>query len=291
MQQGLARPMAPPECLTRHPPPASPPRPPAGLQSTARGRKGAAPERCATPELGCAYVGLEYRGHGASGGDLARCGLGDWAADVALALRAAAGGRRALLVGSSIGAWLALHAALAAPAPHPVAGLLLVAPAVDASLRWQAEARPAGAEDLALLPSPYVFGGGILVGRRLIADANQGWLLLDAPGKLAGLASGLPVHILHGERDDVVPLAEVRALAAALAAAGADVRLEVIPGGDHRLSRDEDLARILAALRGLQAAADAAGGTELGEKVSAGLLCVGACLRCRGGTPRAGGGL
>jgi alpha-beta hydrolase superfamily lysophospholipase len=265
----------------RPPPPARA----AGLLSCWDGVKGLALEAAAA-SMGCHYLTLHYRGHGAgaarSGGaldDVTR--LQQWVDDVLGVLRAVRHTHpesRFILVGSSLGGWLALLAALPPPetasasaaagaaAAAAVAGLLLLAPAVDASRRWAATSAadaasegPERAEDpgFVTLPSAYVDGGGIRLRRALVADANARHVLLEGPGReRLGALRRIPVRVLHGERDDVVPVEAAKALAAALAAAGVeDVELHVAEEGDHRLSRPQDVARMGASLQELVARA------------------------------------
>jgi pimeloyl-ACP methyl ester carboxylesterase len=193
---------------------------------------------------------LHYRGHGAgaarSSGDVrAVLSLQEWIDDV-LSVLDRAPNATFVLVGSSLGAWLALHAALARP--HAVRAFLLVAPAPDASRRWAAlgDDTAAGPE-LVTVPSAYVPGGGIALSRALLADANARHRVLGGANAAALRALRCPAHILHGGDDDVVPVGDAAALARGLPGS----TLEVVRGGDHRLSREEDLDRMERALRGL----------------------------------------
>lgn len=197
---------------------------------------------------------LHCQGHGAgparsSGAVAAIASVRQWVDDV-LAVLDAVPPADALwvLVGSSLGGWLALHAALARPSSAQA--LLLVAPAVDASRRWAAAAAAAAAgleeapPEFVTVPSAYVPEGGITLRRALVDDANERWLLLEGggPGRLRAVRC--PVRILHGDRDDVVPLEGARRLEGALPLGA----LEVVGGGDHRLSRPGDLLRLEEAL-------------------------------------------
>ena len=223
----------------------------AGLRSSWDGRKGAALE-AAAQRSASNYLTLHYQGHGT--GSAASSGTVDnvhtmeeWIEEVLAVLDVAAAAAPAassklVLVGSSLGAWLALHVAL--QRPECVSGLVLIAPAVDASRRW-AEATAVGSA--VLIPSSFVPGGAIHLRRELVDDANSHFLLLEGEG-LQGLAAGMRgchVHILHGDGDDVVPTADAQRLAAALPGA----TLEILEGGDHRLSRAEDLNRLEEAVR------------------------------------------
>ncbi|PRW61572.1 alpha beta hydrolase [Chlorella sorokiniana] len=193
----------------------------------------------ATRQLGCNYWALEYQGHGDSTQNFEECTLTTWLDDV-LQLLDSMGSQRQFLVGSSMGAWLALHAALRRP--HLVQGLLLLAPAVDISQHWQAVAQPTGVDaaghELVLLPSAYVEGGGIRVRRQLLEEASAHHLLLHT-GQLEALTC--PATIMHSIRDDVVPLELVQRLADELQRSSRAFHLELLPDGNHRLSREQDL--------------------------------------------------
>jgi len=184
---------------------------------------------------------FDYRGHGRSAGRFEDGCIGDWLEDV-LAVLDRVVRHPAVLVGSSMGGWLALLAARARPAR--VAGLVLVAPAPDFTARLIEPAltegqRAALARDgVVRMPSDY--GGPLPLTARLIEEARR-HLLLGAP-----LGLPLPVHILHGQRDPDVPWTLSVELAARLE--GAAVTLELVAEGDHRLSREEDLKRLAAAI-------------------------------------------
>jgi len=148
-----------------------------------------------------------------------------------------------VLVGSSMGGWLALLAALARP--RQVAALLLIAPAPDFTERLYRERldeqqrraleRQGYCEiDSAYEPEPYV------VTRRLLDEARN-HLLRDAP-----LPVEVPVRLIHGQRDDAVPWRLSLDLAQQLQSA--DVELQLVKSGDHRLSEPADLRRLLGTL-------------------------------------------
>ncbi|PSC73985.1 mycophenolic acid acyl-glucuronide mitochondrial [Micractinium conductrix] len=210
-----------------------------GLTSNMHGEKARELERFATRQLGCNFWALEYQGHGDSSPNFLECTLATWLADV-LQLVDSIGGQRQILVGSSLGGWLALHAAL--QRPHLVQGLLLLAPAVDVSQHWEAAAQPAGVDawghDLLQLPSAYVQEGGIQVRRSLFEEASRHHLLLHT-GQLEAVTC--PATIMHSIRDDVVPLELVQRLSDELAASSRAFHIEMLPDGNHRLSREQDL--------------------------------------------------
>jgi pimeloyl-ACP methyl ester carboxylesterase len=192
-------------------------------------------------KTGRAFLRFDYRGHGLSGGRFDDGCIGDWRADVLDMLDRVVPGR-AVLVGSSMGGWLMLLAALARP--ERVRGLVGIAAAPDFThdlmlRRLTAEERAVLDRDGVLL-APSAYGEPLPITRRLLDD-GEAHLLLDRPIELA-----CPVHLLHGQLDPDVPWQTALRLAAAIA--GGAVTVELIKDGDHRLSREEDLRRIAAAL-------------------------------------------
>jgi pimeloyl-ACP methyl ester carboxylesterase len=191
-----------------------------------------------------AFLRLDYSGHGASGGAFADGTIGLWTQD-ALAVIAARAGDAPLLVGSSMGGWIALNVALA----RPVAALVGIAAAPDFTedLMWDAAMPQEQAALLAAghidVPNPY--GPPQRITRALIEDGRR-HLRLRAPIPL-----DLPLRLLHGQRDAEVPWERSLRLAERLG--GGDVQVTLVKDGDHRLSRPADLAllcRILGALLG-----------------------------------------
>jgi pimeloyl-ACP methyl ester carboxylesterase len=194
---------------------------------------------------GQAYLRFDYFAHGASSGDFARATIGRWREDALAMLDGVAEGPQ-ILVGSSIGGWLMLLAALARP--ERVAGLVGIAAAPDATeaLMW-AKFSPEVREQIeregaARLASAYS-ADGYLFTRTLIEEGRR-HLLMGAPVPIA-----CPVRLLHGMRDPDVPWQTSLALADRLVSR--DVTVTLVKEGDHRLSTESDLAlleRTLAAL-------------------------------------------
>ncbi len=189
--------------------------------------------RCAAS--GQAMLRFDYSGHGASGGKFEDGTMSRWSEDALVAIDRLTAGPL-ILVGSSMGGWIALLAALARP--HRVAGLVGLAAAPDFTerLMWDAMAPPERTrlltEGVLMLPSAY--GPPTTITRALIEDGRR-HLLLDAPIPITA-----PVRLLHGQADPDVPWETSLRLAARLA--GADVRVILVKDGDHRLSRPADLA-------------------------------------------------
>jgi pimeloyl-ACP methyl ester carboxylesterase len=183
---------------------------------------------------GQAMLRLDYSGHGASGGAFTDGTIGRWTED-ALAVIATIEGPL-LLIGSSMGGWIALLVARALGAR--IAGLIGIAAAPDFTerLMWEAMAPPERArlmtEGVLHIPSQY--GPPTPVTRALIEDGRR-HLLLDAPIPITA-----PVRLLHGQADPDVPWEMALRLSERLVSA--DVQVTLIKDGDHRLSRPRDLA-------------------------------------------------
>ena len=192
---------------------------------------------------GQACLRLDYSGCGASGGDFLAGSIGRWTGDVlALAGHVWPDGKL-LLVGSSMGGWTALLAGLALK--DRLAGLIGIAAAPDFTV-WglklgEAERRQLEREGYFTRPSHY--GEPYRYSRALLDDARDR-LLLD--GQIAITA---PVRLLHGQCDDAVPWRLSLDIAARLV--GGDVQVRLIKDGDHRLSRDGDIAVLIATVEEL----------------------------------------
>jgi pimeloyl-ACP methyl ester carboxylesterase len=208
-----------------------------GFKSDMQGTKVLALERWAAG-AGHGCLAFDYSGHGASEGVFEDGTLSRWRQDTLDVLDAQSSGPL-VLVGSSMGGWLALLAALARP--RRVAGLVLVAPAPDFTekLLWAGLPEQARAEILehgyTLRPSDYDEPYRIT---RALIDDGRAWQLLDGPLELA-----CPVRLLQGMRDEEVPWQHAERLLQVLSTD--DIVLTLVKDGDHRLSRDTDIARLL----------------------------------------------
>jgi pimeloyl-ACP methyl ester carboxylesterase len=194
---------------------------------------------------GRAFLRFDYTGHGASSGAFEAGSVGDWAADAADALDRLTEGPQ-ILVGSSMGGWIALL--LARAWPDRIAGIVGVAAAPDFTedAMWAgfdaAQRARLEAEGRVALPSEYSDAPYVIT-RRLIED-GRAQLVLRAP-----LTLGCPLRLLHGAADaDVDPAVALRLLDHA---DGPDVRLTLVRGADHRFSAPENLALIVATLEEL----------------------------------------
>ena len=191
---------------------------------------------------GRAFVRFDYSGHGASSGRFADLTVSDWLADAIAVLDTLTEGPQ-VLVGSSMGGWIALL--LARARPDRIAGLVGIAAAPDFTEdlmwdRWDAATRARLIADGRLeeptdyAPEPYV------ITRALIEDGRQN-IVLRAP-----LALPFPVRLLHGTADTDVPIDH--ALKLLRHATGSDIRLTLVKDADHRMSDPGSLTLIRTAL-------------------------------------------
>jgi pimeloyl-ACP methyl ester carboxylesterase len=188
----------------------------------------------AARDIGCFL--FDYAGCGASEGAFADQTLDSWLAD-ALSVIDATGDAPLLVIGSSMGGWLMLRAALARPAR--VHGLIGIAAAPDfTDWDFDADKRAILACDGRLLePNPY--GPEPTLMTKALWDSGQASLLLHAP-----IAIDCPVALLHGQADADVPWAISMRIAEQLRSA--EVEVTLVKDGDHRLSRAQDIALLLA---------------------------------------------
>jgi pimeloyl-ACP methyl ester carboxylesterase len=198
---------------------------------------------------GRAYLRFDYSGHGRSEGRFEDGTIGRWLEESVAAIEYCIEATP-ILVGSSMGGWIALLAArkLAQDPRRRPAGLVLIAPAVDftQALIWEGLPRKARRaieqkgvwlQPSAYLPEPYPITRGLI-------EEGRAHLLLDKPIK-----PGCPVHILQGMRDPDVPWRHAVALMEHIA--DDPCVMTLVNDGDHRLSREEDLARLVKAIEGI----------------------------------------
>lgn len=208
-----------------------------GFRSDMTGTKAGALAGWAAAQ-GRAFLRFDYSGHGASGGDFLEGAIGDWAEDAAAAVAALTEGPQ-VLVGSSMGGWMALL--LARMLPGRTAGLVGIAAAPDFTedLMWAefsaAERAALMAEGRLAMPSDYSDEPYVIT-RRLIEEA-RGRLVLRDP-----LPLPFPVRLLHGTADADVPVSV--ALRLLDHADCADMRLTLVKGADHRFSTPDCLRLI-----------------------------------------------
>jgi pimeloyl-ACP methyl ester carboxylesterase len=222
-----------------------------GFKSDMQGTKAVALDQWAG-QHGRACIRFDYSGHGESGGDFADGTIGRWLEESAAVFERFAQGPQ-VVIGSSMGGWLALllarelkrRAAGGAAPMASLAGLVLIAPAVDFTeeLMWKKFSpevkRQIETEGSWQRPSQYS-EAPYAITRELIEDGRR-HLLLDGL-----IETGCPVRILQGVQDPDVPWQHAIELTSRLA--HDDVVLTLVKDGDHRLSRPEDIERLIAAV-------------------------------------------
>jgi pimeloyl-ACP methyl ester carboxylesterase len=218
-----------------------------GFKSDMKGTKAEALDRWAERQ-GRACVRFDYSGHGESGGEFTEGTIGRWLEEsIATYLRFAQGPQ--VVIGSSMGGWLALLLARALRGRKDaasIAGMVLIAPAVDFTeeLMWKqfSDAARREIEQKGVFMWPSEYGEEPYpITRGLIEDGRKHLLL----GGL--IETGCPVHILQGVQDPDVPWRHAADLVSRFSRD--DVVLTLIKDGDHRLSRPEDIERLIAAVK------------------------------------------
>lgn len=192
---------------------------------------------------GRAFLRFDYSGHGQSGGDFEAGCIGDWADDAAAVIAAMTRGPQ-VLVGSSMGGWIALL--LAREGRVPVAGLVGIAAAPDFTERlWEelTEAERDTMRETGRLARPSEYGEPYVFTRRLIEDGEDRLILTRR------LHLPFPVRLLQGEDDRDVPPSVALSLFAH--AQGPDIRVTLVKGADHRFSSPECLKLIARTLEEL----------------------------------------
>jgi pimeloyl-ACP methyl ester carboxylesterase len=217
-----------------------------GFKSDMKGTKAEALDRWAE-EQGRASLRFDYSGHGESGGDFKDGTIGRWLEESIEVYTQFCSGPQ-VVIGSSMGGWLALLLAQRLrdrKGVAPIAGMVLIAPAVDFTeeLMWKqfSDAIKREIEDKGAWMRPSEYSDQPYpITKRLIEDGRKHLLL----GGL--IETGCPVHILQGVQDPDVPWRHALELVSRFARD--DVVLTLIKDGDHRLSRPEDLERLIAAV-------------------------------------------
>ncbi len=187
-------------------------------------------------EAGRAFLRFDYSGHGSSGGVFEEGAIGDWAEDAAAALGLTEGPQ--ILVGSSMGGWIALL--LARAMPERVAGLVTIAAAPDFTEDgFWAEMTDEMRDRFSTqghIDYPTDYGDPYRITRRLIEE-GRGNLVLRSP-----LSLPFPVRFLQGTADEDVSVGT--ALRLLDHAEGPDMRLTLVDGADHRFSTPDCLELI-----------------------------------------------
>ncbi len=211
-----------------------------GFMSDMDGSKATHLEAWAKAE-GRAYLRFDYSGHGQSAGAFVDGCIGDWIADASEVIERLTQGPQ-VLVGSSMGGWIALLCAKALP--KRIAGLVTIAAAPDftedgfyADFSDEDKSR-LEVEEVVHVPSDY--GDPYPITKRLIEDGRSHFVLRDP------LRLGVPVRMVQGTEDTAVTRDTALRLLDHLEAE--DVRLTFIKGGDHSLSTPDNLEMIVGAV-------------------------------------------
>jgi pimeloyl-ACP methyl ester carboxylesterase len=219
-----------------------------GFKSDMRGTKAEALDAWAGRN-GRGMVRFDYSGHGESGGTFNEGTIGRWLEESLAVFRGCCTGPQ-VAVGSSMGGWIALllarELARQGNGEGPsLSGLVLIAPAVDFTeeLMWKrmppAIQRQITDTGVWMRPSAYDEGGYPIT--RTLIEEGRNHLLLGGM-----IETGCPVRILQGVRDEDVPWQHAVELTSRFARD--DVVLTLVKDGDHRLSRPEDIERLITAV-------------------------------------------
>ena len=189
---------------------------------------------------GQAMLRFDYGGCGASGGEFEAQSLEDWRGDVTAMIDRVE--EQVLLVGSSMGGWLMLLAAL--ERPERVTGLVGIAAAPDFTSWGYSEEEKATIRARGRLERLSAYDESPNVTSRAFWESGERLALLGGE-----IALDCPVRLLHGQADAEVPWRHSLDLARLIRSA--DVQAILIKDGDHRLSRPQDLALLIATVESL----------------------------------------
>jgi pimeloyl-ACP methyl ester carboxylesterase len=220
-----------------------------GFKSDMRATKATALDDWAAAN-GRAFVRFDYSGHGESGGAFEDGTISRWLEDAVTVIERFVD-ERPIFVGSSMGGWIGLlvarHLMDKRPQIAPV-GIVLIAPAVDMTERLMWDRFPEdlrkSVQETGVYHRPSAYSDDPYpITWKLIEDGRK-HILLDQP-----IQTGCPVHILQGMEDPDVPWNHALQLVEHLP--GDSVSLTLIKDGDHRLSRPEDIERLIAAVEAI----------------------------------------
>lgn len=197
-------------------------------------------------EQGRTFLRHDYSGHGESGGAFADGTISKWLAESLAVFRHYTKGKQ-ILVGSSMGAWIALRMVqeLRKAGENRIAGLVLLAPAPDFTAELVepvlTKAQKRALKEKGFFEEPSDYSAEPYIYTRALIEDGRANLVMTGP-----IDTHCPVHILQGLADPDVPSSHALKLVSLLPAD--DVTLSLIPGGDHRLSRPQDLDMLVRAV-------------------------------------------
>ncbi len=215
-----------------------------GFKSDKEGGKAQALEAWCKRE-GRAFVRFDYQGHGMSSGAFTDGTIGLWAKDAISVIDELTEGPQ-ILVGSSMGGWISLLTAKARPGR--IKGLVGLAAAPDFTVRmWNDDFDEATRREVlekGFMERPCDYGDDpYIITRALIEDGWQNRIIA------APLHLDMPIRLIQGTEDADVPWQTAQLIADKLT--GDDVEIILVPGGDHRLSREIDLRRLVRVVDGV----------------------------------------
>tara|TARA_B100000315_G_C14582525_1_gene591267 strand:+ start:1644 stop:2417 length:774 start_codon:yes stop_codon:yes gene_type:complete len=207
-----------------------------GFMSDMTGSKALALESLAR-ERGQAYLRFDYQGHGQSSGEFADGTIGLWAEDALAAFDELTEGPQ-IIVGSSMGGWMMLLTAVARP--DRVAGLVGIAAAPDFTEdllpNELSQEQLAEVEEKGFVIVPSEYEDDYTFTKALFDDGREHLVLRDE------IPLDCPVRLLHGLNDTSVPWQTALTIKDKLRSD--DIEITLIKDGDHRLSEEDDLARL-----------------------------------------------
>ncbi|PDQ21407.1 alpha/beta hydrolase [Mesorhizobium sanjuanii] len=195
---------------------------------------------------GRAFLRHDYSGHGESGGAFADGTISKWLTGSLAVFRHCTKGKQ-ILVGSSMGAWIALRMVqeLRKAGENRIAGLVLLAPAPDFTAELVepvlTKAQKRALKEKGFFEEPSDYSAEPYIYTRALIEDGRNNLVMTGP-----IDTHCPVHVLQGLADPDVPSSHALKLVSLLPAD--DVTLSLIPGGDHRLSRPQDLDMLVRAV-------------------------------------------
>lgn len=215
-----------------------------GFRSDMTGNKALALEAFCKAS-GSAFVRFDYSGHGQSEGDFAEGTITRWLEDALAVFDSQTSGKQ-VLIGSSMGGWIMTRVALLRPDRiHALVGLA-AAPDFTQRRMWP-QMNPVQQKELIekdVIHVPSDEGGTYPITRALVESGKA-----ESIFSMPSIPIDCPVRLLQGSLDPVVPPATAYEFAEKLASS--DVQITMVNGGDHRLSRDEDISLLCATVNTL----------------------------------------
>ncbi len=212
-----------------------------GFKSTMDGSKARALARMGE-ELGVGVTRFDYSGHGESSGDFVNGTISDWLEEAVAVFEQTHGEQ--IVIGSSMGAWLALLLNQRLKNQQRIKSLLLIAPATDMTndlmLAKFGGAERAALETKGFIEQPSDYDEPYIITKKLLDDGAK-YSVFGTP-----IQTRCPVHILHGGKDSAVPTSHALKLVSHILLD--PVFFTLVPDGDHSLSRPQDLALLKSTL-------------------------------------------